>query len=78
MDGALTNYCEEHVTSDYLYIVLRLRWLEPDIIAAIVNGRQPPKLNAKRLMRVTAQLPADWSDANRVEQSLRSRPCGRP
>ena len=53
---------EEHVTSDYLYIVLRLRWLAPDIIAAIVNGRQPPQLNAKRLMRMTAQLPADWSE----------------
>ena len=53
---------QEHVTSDYLYIVLRLRWLAPDIIAAIVNGRQPPQLNAKRLMRMTAQLPADWPE----------------
>jgi site-specific DNA recombinase len=53
---------EERVTSDYLYIVLRLRWLAPDITTAIVNGRQPPQLNAKRLMRLTAQLPADWSE----------------
>jgi site-specific DNA recombinase len=53
---------EEHVTSDYLYVVLRLRWLAPDITTAIVNGRQPPQLNAKRLMRLTAQLPADWSE----------------
>ena len=52
---------EERVTSDYLYIVLRLRWLAPDITTAIINGRQPPQLNAKRLMRLTAQLPADWS-----------------
>jgi hypothetical protein len=51
---------EEQVTPDYLYIVLRLRWLAPDITTAIVNGRQPPQLNAKRLMRLTAQLPADW------------------
>jgi len=51
---------EERVTSDYLYIVLRLRWLAPDITTAIVNGRQPP--HAKRLMRLTAQLPADWSE----------------
>ena len=42
--------------------VLRLRWLAPDITTAIVNGRQPPQLNAKRLMRLTAQLPADWSE----------------
>jgi hypothetical protein len=52
---------EDHVTSDYFYILLRLRWLAPDITAAIVNGRQPPQLNAKRLMRLTARLPADWS-----------------
>ena len=53
---------EERVTSDYLYIVLRLRWLAPDITTAIVNGRQPPQLNAKRLMRLTARLPSDWSE----------------
>ena len=53
---------QERVTSDYLYIVLRLRWLAPDITTAIVNGRQPPQLNAKRLMRLTARLPADWSE----------------
>lgn len=53
---------EEHVTAAYLYILLRLRWLAPDIATAIVNGRQPPQLNAKKLMRLTAQLPADWSE----------------
>jgi site-specific DNA recombinase len=53
---------EEGVTAAYLYILLRLRWLAPDIITAIVNGRQPPQLNAKKLMRLTAQLPADWSE----------------
>ena len=52
---------EERVTAAYLYILLRLRWLAPDITTAIVNGRQPPQLNAKQLMRHTAQLPADWS-----------------
>ena len=53
---------EERVTAAYLYILLRLRWLAPDITTAIVNGRQPPQLNAKKLMRLTAQLPADWSE----------------
>jgi DNA invertase Pin-like site-specific DNA recombinase len=52
---------DQTITSKYLYILLRLRWLAPDITTAIVNGRQPPQLNAKRLMRLTAQLPADWS-----------------
>ena len=63
-DTALTVHDiarNERVTPDYLYIVLRLRWLAPDITSAIINGRQPPQLNAKRLMRLTAQLPADWS-----------------
>jgi hypothetical protein len=52
---------EQHVTPKYLYILLRLRWLAPDITTAIVNGRQPRQLSAMRLMRLTAQLPADWS-----------------
>jgi hypothetical protein len=51
---------EQRVTAKYLYILLRLRWLAPDITTAIVNGRQPKQLKAKRLMRLTAQLPADW------------------
>jgi hypothetical protein len=52
---------EQRVTPKYLYILLRLRWLAPDIMTAIVNGRQPRQLSAMRLMRLTAQLPADWS-----------------
>ena len=32
---------QEQITSNYLYVVLRLRWLAPDIVTAIVNGRQP-------------------------------------
>ena len=53
---------EERVTAAYIYILLRLRWLAPDITTAIVNGRQPPQLNAKKLMRLTAHLPADWTE----------------
>ena len=52
---------EEQVTAAYIYILLRLPWLAPDITTAIVNGRQPPQLNAKKLMRLTAHLPGDWS-----------------
>jgi site-specific DNA recombinase len=53
---------EEQVTAAYVYTLLRLPWLAPDITTAIVNGRQPPQLNAKKLMRLTAHLPADWAD----------------
>jgi hypothetical protein len=52
---------QEQITSNYLYVVLRLRWLAPDIVTAIVNGRQPRQLSTKRLMRVMAKLPADWA-----------------
>jgi hypothetical protein len=52
----------EGVTAAYIYVLLRLRWLAPDITTAIVNGRHPSQLNAKKLMRLTAQLPADWSE----------------
>jgi site-specific DNA recombinase len=53
---------EEQVTAAYIYTLLRLPWLAPDITTAIVNGRQPPQLNAKKLMRLTAHLPADWAE----------------
>jgi hypothetical protein len=53
---------EERVTAAYIYTLLRLPWLAPDITTAIVNGRQPPQLNAKKLMRLTAHLPGDWAE----------------
>ena len=53
---------DERVSAAYIYNLLRLAWLAPDITAAIVNGRQPPQLNAKKLMRQASRLPADWSE----------------
>jgi hypothetical protein len=53
---------EEHVTAAYIYTLLRLPWLAPDIATAIVNGRQPQQLNAKTLMRKASRLPADWAE----------------
>ena len=52
----------EQVTAAYIYTLPRLPWLAPDITTAIVNGRQPPQLNAKKLTRLTAHLPADWAE----------------
>ena len=52
---------QERVTAAYIYTLLRLPWLAPDITTAIVNGQQPPQLNAKKLKRLTARLPGDWS-----------------
>ena len=53
---------DEGVTAAYLYNLLRLPWLAPDITTAIVNGRQPRQLNAKTLMRKASRLPADWAE----------------
>jgi DNA invertase Pin-like site-specific DNA recombinase len=51
---------EERVTAAYLYTLLRLPWLAPDITTAIVNGWQPHQLNAMTLMRKASRLPAEW------------------
>jgi site-specific DNA recombinase len=53
---------DENVSAAYIYTLLRLPWLAPDITAAIVNGRQPAHLNAKKLMRQASRLPANWSE----------------
>jgi site-specific DNA recombinase len=53
---------EEHVSAAYIYNLLRLPWLAPDITTAIVNGRRPQQLNAKTLMRRASRLPAEWSE----------------
>ena len=38
---------EEQVSAAYLYSLLRLPWLAPDISTAIINGRRPPQLTAQ-------------------------------
>ena len=39
--------------------LLRLSWLAPDILSAIVEGRRPVTLTGRRLLR-TANLPLNW------------------
>ena len=56
----------ERVTAAYIYSILRLPWLAPDITAAIVNGRSPLQLTAKRLMRLSAHLPIDWAEQRKL------------
>ena len=51
---------EEHVTPGYVSRLLRLPSLAPDIITAIINGKNPPQLTAKKLMRLALEIPADW------------------
>jgi hypothetical protein len=51
---------EEQLSAAHLYMVLRLAWLAPDIVSSILDGRQPPQLSAKTLMRRAARLPPEW------------------
>jgi hypothetical protein len=44
----------EGVSAAYIYATLRLAWLAPDIVDAIVNGRQPSRLTTKKLIRLAA------------------------
>jgi len=48
-------------TVDYFALLIRLSTLAPDIIAAILAGRQPSGLNRQRLARFT-NLPSDWTE----------------
>ncbi len=57
---------EEGVSGAYVYILLRLPSLAPDIVTAIINGRNPPQLTAKTLMRLTPQLPIDWAQQRKL------------
>jgi site-specific DNA recombinase len=56
----------EKVSAAHLYTILRLAWLAPDITTSIVNGRKPPRLTAKTLMRLTPRLPADWTEQRKL------------
>jgi hypothetical protein len=50
---------EEGVVSSYVSRLVRLAFLAPDIVTAILSGRHPPQLTANRLMDDT-RLPLDW------------------
>ena len=50
----------ERFSKRHLYRLHHLSWLAPDIIAAIMEGRQPKTLNARRLLRMNA-IPFEWS-----------------
>ena len=54
-----------HYSKRHLWQLLRISFLAPDIVTAIVEGRQPPSLTGRRLLRVT-DLPLDWVGQRRV------------
>ena len=50
----------------YLSRLLRLPSLAPDITTAIINGKNPPQLTAKKLMRLALQIPVDWTEQRKL------------
>jgi site-specific DNA recombinase len=58
-DPMVSKYSKRH-----LWQLLRLNWLAPDIVRAIVEGRQPPNLTGRRLLRA-ADVPLSWEEQRR-------------
>jgi hypothetical protein len=56
---------EQGVSSSYVTRLLRLAFLAPDIVTAILNGKHPPQRTANRLMDDT-RLPLDWTAQRRL------------
>ena len=52
---------EQGMSQSYATRLVRLAWLAPDIIEAILGGCQPANLSASRLMRDT-RIPTDWQE----------------
>ena len=52
---SIERYSKGHISR-----LLRISWLAPDIVSAIVEGRQPKVLTGRRLLRA-AGLPTDWA-----------------
>ena len=56
---------EEGVANSYLSRLVRLAFLAPDIVTAILTGGHPPELTANRLMADT-RLPLEWKAQREV------------
>ena len=46
--------------------LIRLSYLAPDIVRALLEGRQPIELTPTRLFRLSKNLPHDWSEQRHV------------
>jgi hypothetical protein len=49
----------------YAARLMRLNYLAPDIVVAILNGRQPVGLTANKLMADT-RLPLEWPEQRKA------------
>ena len=65
-DQTVDAIAEEHgFTAHYFAQLVRLGGLAPDIVTAILEGRQPASLTRTRLARTKA-LPLDWNEQRRL------------
>jgi hypothetical protein len=55
----ITGQCRKRVTR-----LVRLSWLSPSISQAILEGRQPPRLTARKLLAL--DVPPCWDDQARL------------
>ena len=54
------------VRRDYLAALVRLSYLSPAIVRAILAGRQPIELTPTRLVELSRNLPHDWREQWRL------------
>jgi len=55
----------EGMVASYATRLFRLTLLAPDLVGAIINGKHPPELTARKLMDDT-RLPLDWNEQRRA------------
>jgi site-specific DNA recombinase len=54
------------VRLDYLAVLVRLSYLSPEIIRAILVGQQPIELTPTRLVALSRNLPHDWEEQRQL------------
>lgn len=74
-DGTYSTVAElaaaEKINQSYVCRILRLTLLAPDVVEAILDGRQPPTFQLHKLL---GHLPVDWTVQRQVFRVDSSRP----
>jgi site-specific DNA recombinase len=54
-----------HYKQRHLQQLVRLSFMAPDIISAIIDGSQPPDLTGRKIMRIN-KIPLDWAGQRKM------------
>ena len=54
------------VRRDHVAVLVRLSYLSPEIVRAILVGQQPVELTPARLAMLSRNLPHDWQEQRRL------------